>query len=186
MTTIAQLFQGKKVVSKARGKAIAEGIGASEPFTKNQCKEIDEIDSLMTAQSIREPGEAIKRYRAGERAVTANSKTQAYTEKINEEGAKTAEEMRQDQLALIDRSAEKQAAGLVITKNVRTAQYLATGNFHSPEVKEKVRQSERLVEACLLGNILGYDEGNLLDGFSTDARTLEGAASEKAPSSATA
>jgi len=171
-STIEELFRDKQITTKTRGKSIASKLGLKEPFNEEQAKVICEIDSLMSAKTIRSVPEGIRRHQSGERAVQVNEQyaNQTTEEKVNVALAKNTAEQLEDQIRAIDRAAEIEASRLEIVKNYRKAHYLASGEYKTPIIKERVERSKQMVlDILLMGNIA--DEASILEQL--DAEIVE-------------
>lgn len=171
MTTIAELFQTKKITTKTRGKAIAQTLNALEPFSDEQAKAISEIDNLMSVKSIRKADEALRRYQAGERAEGYVKNAQSVASRSDKiDGALSARQREDlnDQLSVIKQSAEVQAGGLVTFKYLTLAEKFSTEKFDNPKIQQTVDEAKGLALNALAGKISLFSESNLLENLPED------------------
>lgn len=160
--TIHRLWQERKVKTKPRGKAIASHLNISEPFGDEQARVISEVEELMKINRIGDVAEAVSRYQAGDRPKQTTGDSKQAAQSVSALHYRSTEEIRSDRLALAAEEGEFAAAEIQITRDVKTAYVLSTGDYSNPELGEEVNKGQLLVESAISGFVGGKSPKELL------------------------
>lgn len=179
MTTIKELHRDRRIVSQNRGRAIAAELDFSEPFTDAQAADIAAVDNLMTQHGLRGAKEGVARWRQGEGF--APNPVQGFTEQVEQQGTSTSQQHQQSTVQALDTAAQNEAAGILTTKNLLVAHYLAQGSVPDPALQGQVDKSGQLVETVLLRSVPAFSVGNLIQAATSLGPTLPTTSYEALP-----